>query len=128
MIEILALEGQRVGEPLTSAECEILAGTGVMSEELWTRARGLIERVFEAERESESDPRNFCGSMEWASDAAWSNVVELTYQVVDGLRPIPRLPGWARVKDKIALVGCGFLVVLLMLAGVIASGFIFHWK
>jgi len=128
MIEILACEAARAGTPLTPEECETLVGEGTMSEELAARARVLIQRIFESEKATKSDPRNFGGSMEWASDGASSNIVELTYQVADGLQPLPRLRGWARVKDTVALVICGMVAVLLMCGAVIAAGYIFHWK
>lgn len=128
MVELLAAEGQTLSMPLSDEEREVLVGGSAVSDELSAKARYLISHIFENEKQEDSDPRSFSQSMGWASDGAWSNIVGLTYQVADGLEPRPRLRGWARVKDMIALVGCGLLVVLVMFAVVTAAGFIFHWK
>jgi hypothetical protein len=128
MVDLLAAEGEILNVPLTSEERELLAGNDTMSAELSSKTKYLIAHILKNESQEDFDPRAFSSSMEWASDAAWANVVELTYEVIDGLKPFPRRRGWARLKDKIALIGCGLLVVLLMFAAVTAAGLIFHWK
>jgi len=127
MVDLLAGEGEIAGLPLTVEEREILAGGGAMADELSAKARLLIGRVFDKETREDSDPRSFSNAMLWATDPAWPNVAELVAQVVAERNPDRRLRGWARVKDMLQLVGCGLLVVLLMLAVVIAFG-LFHWK
>jgi len=128
MVDLLAAEGQTRGMPLTEGERSILAGEGPVSDDLAAKARRLITEILEREGASNADPRGFGGAMEWASDGAWSNIVELTYTAVDNRCPPPRLHGWSKAKDVFALIGCGLLVVLVMSAIVTAMVFIFHLK
>lgn len=128
MVEFVAAEGERAGTPLTAVECEILAGNGEISEDLSARILPLIGSIFNRERQEDSNPVSFGNAMMWASDGASSNIVELTYRVLDGSQPRPRLRGLARAKDIVALVISGMVVVFLMCVAVIAAGYVFHWK
>ncbi len=128
MVNLIAAEGDILNAPLTNEECGILEGDSAVSPELSAKAKYLIAHIFEIEKQEDSDPRSFENSMAWASDGASSNIVQLTYEVADGLNSVPRSQGWKRVKDRFALVGCGLIVVLLMFAAVTGAGFIFHWK
>jgi hypothetical protein len=128
MVDLLLAESEILNTPLTEEEREILAGNGLISDELCSKAKYLIGHVLENERQEDSDPQSFGNSMLWASDGGSSNVVELTHQVVDGVKPFPRGKGWPWVRDRMALIGCGVLVVLLMFAAVTIAGLMFHWK
>jgi hypothetical protein len=127
MVKLLAAEGEILGTPLTDEECETLAGNFAISDELSSKAKFLISRIFENEKQGDSNPRSFSNSMMWAVDPEWPNIAELTGQVASENQH-PRLRGWKWAKDKLALLGCGLLVVLLIFAAVIGAGFIFHWK
>ena len=130
MVDLLAAEGDVIGSPLTTDERELLAGQGQLPDELQQKARSLVGRMLDQDRcgARDEDPRTFNNSMEWAADSAWPNIVEITAQIATERKPDHRLHGWPLVKDKIFLIGCGVLAVLLMLTTVVAMGFVFHWK
>jgi len=135
MVELLANEADKSGSPSTDLERETLSNDrsrlDPMPEDLRQRAKELIGRIFEGEPwdEFERDPKCFSSSLQWAGDSSNSNVVALADEVAcDIARPGLPLHGWKRVNDAMQLVGCGLLVVLLMLAIVIGAGFLFNWK
>ncbi len=103
-----------------------------MPDELRRRAKNLIRKIFEAEHPDEFDEGrvSFGNSMLWAGDRSCPNVVALAEEVARDIRATtnPRLHGWRVVKDRMQLLGCGILVVLLMLVVVILAGIAFHWK
>lgn len=130
MVDLLAEEGEARQEVLTAEEQELLVGCQPITDELARTAKFLIGAILKNEtRESSDDPKSLGNSMTWASDGAWSNVVELTYEVADSINPAAtRLKGWPRVKDKLALIGCGLLVVVLMFVAVGIMAAVFRWK
>jgi hypothetical protein len=128
MVDLLAAEGEVVGVPLTDEEREILAGDGAMSEELRLKAHLLVGSMFDGKTGEDSDRRSFDSAMLLAQDPTWPNVVDIAVQVATERNPHRRLRGWALAQDRIQLVGCGLLAVLLMFVIVAVAGFIFHWK
>jgi hypothetical protein len=133
MVELLAKEAEKAGTPLTDHEKEILLQPSSespfsVSEELRRKAKTLISRIFEAEspEEFDRDPRSFSDSMLQAGDTAYSNIVALAEEVSRDIRP--PLHGWRLAKDRLQLIGCGGLVVLVMFVLVTIAGFVFHWK
>ena len=131
MVELLSVEAIKDGVPLTERDREILASAEPMPEILRQRAKDLITRIFEAEPfdDWERDPKCFSCSLEWAGDSRYPNIVALAEEVAcDIARPSAPLHGWKLAKDKLQLVGCGLLLVLLMFAIVAVAGFVFGWK
>ena len=131
MVELLSAEAIKDGVPLTERDREILASAEPMPEILRQRAKELITRIYESESldEWERDPKCFSCSLQWAGDREYPNIVALAEGVAcDIARPSAPLYGWKRVKDKLQLLGCGLLLVLLMFAIVAVAGFLFHWK
>lgn len=137
MMELLAKEAEKAGTPLTDPEKETLLqpyseSPLSVSEELRRKTKSLIARIFEAEspEEFDRDPRSFSDSMLQAGDTAYSNVVALAEEVARDIRETgyPPPQGWRLAKDRIQLIGCGCLVVLLMFVMVAIAGFVLHWK
>jgi hypothetical protein len=131
MVELLSVEAEKYGIPLTERDREILANSEPMPETLQQQAKELITRIYECESldEWERDPKCFSCSLQWAGDREYPNIVALSEEVAcDIARPSAPLHGWKRVKDKLQLAGCGLLLVLLMCAIVAVAGFLFGWK
>jgi len=137
MVELLAKEAEKAGTALTDQEKETLLQASSESpfsvpEDLRQKAKVLIRVIFEAEApdDLDRDPRNFSDSMLYAGDRGYSNVVALAEEVAREIREAasPQQRGRRRAKDRMRLVGCGILVVLLMFVVVFAAGIIFHWK
>lgn len=134
LVAILSREAETAGTPLTDTEKEILAREHSpnipIPEELRQSAKQLIARIFDAEPrdEFERDPKSFSNSLEW-TERGNPNIAVLAEEIS---RENPHLSppwyGWKRVKDRLQLVGCALIVILLMFAVVIALGFLFHWK
>jgi hypothetical protein len=134
MVELVASEGARVGTALGDEEKAILLAQPSrrcpVPEELVWKSRKLIEELLHREKEAgdRKDARSFGNSFDWA-DGANANIVVLTLGVLTNSPPLaPTLQGGKLIKDRIQLVGCGLIVVLLMLLTVIVAGNVFHWK
>lgn len=134
MLALLCNEAAKDGIPLTDEDRAILAQEGfdqdAIPEDLRKRVKDLIARILITESDSFTrDPKSFNDSIQWA-DPHYPNIVALAEEVARelGAEAYPPLRGWARVKDKIQLVGCGCLVVLLMFIAVIFAGYFFGWK
>jgi len=130
MVDLLSRQAEKDGVPLTDAEKEILLAAHSkgrpIPEDLRTRFLQLIERQLRQEREdgTHADPRSFDGSLEWAGDWGYPNIVQLADEVMCEFPPDLALPltGWKLFKDRLQLVGCGCAVVLCMfLIGAIMS-------
>lgn len=135
MVDLLSLQAQKAGTPLTPADQEMLARQSTrgdpLPEELRHKAKELIARIFEAEADAvERDPRSFSDSLQWAGDLGYPNIVALAEEVSCDISrtAFPPLRGWKRISDRMQLVGCAVLVVLLMFAVVISAGFLLGWK
>ena len=138
MVELVSTEAEKAGTPLSDPEKEILLNASYeptltqspIPEDLRKKAKSVIKRIFEAETQWESDenPKSFSNSMVYAGDTAYPNVVALAEEVVREFAETRRLHGWALVRNRLQLVGCGILVVLLMFVVVFLAGVVFHWK
>jgi hypothetical protein len=112
--------------PLTDAERRTLADEfeleTPLSEELSAKARKLIELVFDHEADID-DPKSLGNSLAWASEGRQSNVAALAEEIIVARAEKPsRLHGRKWIFDRIQLIGCGFVVViLLMLFGVVVD-------
>jgi hypothetical protein len=132
MVELLAKEAEIAGTPLTDLEKEILlqesSEHNSVLEELRQKVKDLTGRIFEAEASDELywDPRSFGNSMRWAGERRYPNVVALAEEVRRTAYPQPH--GWKLAKDRMQLIACGLLAVLLMFVVVIVAGVVFHWK
>jgi len=136
MVELLSEKAEKDGTPLTDSDRAILvkekSDVEPVPEDLRQRAKELIARMFVEEPwdEFESDPRSFGSSLQWAGDSGCPNIVSLTEEVAGEMRgeAFPPLQGWKLGKDRMQLIGCGMLVVLLIFAILIGAGFLFGWK
>jgi hypothetical protein len=119
-MEMLADEAMKDGLPLTEADKEILVAESVkpIPEVLRQRAGHLITRILEREPadEDERDQKCFSYALQWAADGRYPNIVALGREVASDMRPAIGLHGWRLLKDRLYLVGCGLLVVFLMMA------------
>ena len=135
MVELLAQQAASAGTPLTDEERETLiqarSRRHPLPEELRQKATDLIVKIFEAEDNATvGDPMSFSNAMYWADGEGYPRILALAEDVAcDTARATyPPLQGWRLVKDRVQLMGCGILLVLLMLAVVFVIGVVFHWK
>ncbi len=135
MVNLLAEEAVKAGCPLSDLDRKILREENpdneAIPEELRQRAKELIVRIFETEpwEDLERNPKDFGASLEWASDSHCSNVVMLAEEVACEIaHPLPRLHGWGLVKDKLQLVGCAVLFIVIIGASIAAIQALFGWK
>jgi hypothetical protein len=136
MVDLLSKEAERAGTPLTDLDKETLAeersSVKPLPDDLRDRAKELIARIFEAELSNEfvRGPKCFSSSLQWAGDLDYPNIVALAEEVYCDINPTAShsLHGWEFVKDRMQLIGCGVLAVLLMFAIGIGASFLFGWK
>jgi hypothetical protein len=135
MVKLLSDEAMKAGAPLSDLDKKILAEESSalepMPEDLRQRARQLIAQIFETEPwdEMERNPKDFGSSSEWAGDSGCRNIVVLAEEVAREIaRPSPPLHGWGFVKDKLQLVGCGVLFILLIATIIAGVQALFGWK
>jgi hypothetical protein len=126
MVVLLSREADASGAPLTQEEKETLlrdCKDGSFPEESRLRIGKLIEQILEKEQAdpTKADPKNFSRCMEWAGDQRYPHIVALTEEVVtSGGFGEPPLHGRRWIKDRVQLVGCALVAVLvMMLAAVI---------
>lgn len=135
MVELLSAEAEKSGTPLTDLDKEILSNGSSPEQvpgDLRQKAKKLITSLYLAEPwdEFERDPKSFGNSLQWAGDSRYPNIVALAEELAIEMRGTAFSPpqGWRLAKDRLQLIGCGLLVVLLMFAIVIGAGFMFGWK
>ena len=135
MVQLLAIEAEKIGIPLSDVEKELLLDETpdqeTLPQELREKAKGLIAKILETESgEFDRDPKSFLDSLQWAGDSGYVPVVALAEEVACeiGGNAYPPLKGWQKIKDRGLLIGCGLLVVLAIFAiGAIGTVF-FGWK
>jgi len=131
MVSLLSEEADRSGIPLTEAEKEILASeVGAPGEELRQKSLKLIGQILERDRatSSEENPKGFGACLEWV-EPDYPNIASLAEEVfTSGGFQVPPLHGSGWVKDRAQLIGCGFLVVVLMFLIVVVWSLIFDRK
>jgi hypothetical protein len=132
MVDLLAKEAESAGTPLSDRDKDILLQdhretNSLLTDELRQKATDSIRRLYELETSDENfwDPLSFGNSLEWGGDTRYPNIVALAEEVsCDMARMGPPLHGWKRFKDKLLLIGCGLLVVVLMMViGITISSF-----
>jgi hypothetical protein len=134
MVALLFQEAERHGNPLTETERQMLTREppDPLPEDLRIRVTNLINEILNREKATEigDDPKSFCASFEWASDNAFPQIVALTEEVITngGFGKVPPLHGRRWIKDRAQLIGCGLLVVVIMMLIGVIVGFIFHGK
>jgi hypothetical protein len=130
MIALIAAEAERSGSPLTEAEKVLLLShwdpETTVSEEFRSKAKNLIQQTLSHEADPDS-PRSLGNSVEWAGDQQYPTIVGLTEEVLLERSEKPRLGSKRRLVDLVQLVGCGLVVViLLMLFGAFVDWFFEH--
>jgi hypothetical protein len=136
MVELLSAKAEKDGTPLTESDRAILvkeiSDVEPVPEDLKQRAKALIARMFVEEPwdEFESDSKSFGSSLQWAGDLGYTNIVSLAEEVASEFigEAFTPLQGWKLAKDRMQLIGCGVLTVLLMFAIGIGASFLFGWK
>jgi hypothetical protein len=119
MVSLLSEEADRSGTPLTDVEREVLSSeTASPTEDLRQKASKLIRQIFEREQATapKENPKSFGACLEWV-EPDYPNIAALAEEVITsgGFGNVPPLHGRRWVKDRAQLIGCGVLVVLLML-------------
>jgi hypothetical protein len=135
MVNLLSDMAMKAGTPLSDLDRKILGEENpdneAIPEGLRQRAKQLIVRIFEGEPwdDLERDPKDFGSSLEWASDSRCSNIVMLAEEVACEIaHPLPHLHGWGLVKDKLQLIGCAVLFIVILGASIAAIQALFGWK
>jgi hypothetical protein len=134
MVELLAEEAELAGMPLSPDEKQILRREASIREpvpeELRSKAKTLIEQRLKREQAAgnSDDPKSFNNSLAWAGEPSYPNIVALTEDVFTSGPGDFRLEGRRWIKDKLQLVGCAVVVILVVGLLVTAFSVIFHWK
>lgn len=123
MLRLLCEQAERAGTALSDEEKKILLaekGHASPSSELRQKVDPLIKQLLQREATTQEckDPKSFGNTLEWAGDQANPNIVAFTEDVIcGGWSPggLPRLHRRAWLLDKAQLIGCGILIVVLML-------------
>src|ERR1700691_6104883 len=128
MVALIAAEAERAGTPLSEAEKQILLAhwdpETVVSEDFRTKAKRLIRQTFDYEADPD-DPISLGNSVEWAGDGSYPTIIALTEEVMLERGEKPRLRERRAVIDLIQLVGCGAVVVMLMMLAVVLFSWLF---
>jgi len=116
MISLFSEEADSSGTPLTEAEKEILRSEGRSPrEELRQKTLKLIGQIVERAQAtpSEENPKDFLACLEWV-EPDYPVIAALGEEVISSGRFGKVPPLHERVKDRAQLIGCGLLVVLIM--------------
>ena len=135
MVALVAAEAEKSGTPLSDEEWGLLLDDAISgdampetaaSEELDAKVRRLIEQRFDSEIEPD-DPKNLGNSLGWAGDGQYPRIVALTEDVIR-LRSEKSPRGRKWVIDRIQLVGCGVVAVVLLMLCAALFGWLFEHK
>jgi hypothetical protein len=132
MLALIAAEAERAGTPLNEAEKQLLLDhwdhKAIVPEEFRTKAKRLIEQTFDYEADPDS-PLSLGNSVEWAGDGSYPTIVALTEEVMlERSEKLPRLRGRRKIIDRLQLVGCGVVAVILMMLVVALLSWLFGHK
>ncbi|MGC2172127.1 MAG: hypothetical protein WA555_15575 [Candidatus Sulfotelmatobacter sp.] len=133
MVALIAAQAEKIGTPLSEEERRFLLDESapplcVVAQESDAKFTKLIGQTFDSEVEPD-DPKNLGNSTQWAGDRSYPRVVALTEQVILSRgEKFPQLRGRRRIIDLIQLVGCGFVVVILMMVVVALVSWLFGDK
>jgi hypothetical protein len=129
MVELVAAQAEKLGTPLSVEERGLLLEEAVppkiASEESEARFRTLIEQTFDSEVDPD-DPMNLGNSIQWAGAERYPKIVALAEEVVLSRgEKFPQLRGRRLMIDRMQLVGCGIVAVILMLLVVVLLSWLF---
>jgi hypothetical protein len=137
MVALVAAQAEKSGTPLSDEERRMLLDDAipadamprnVASEELDARVRRLIEQTFDGENDPD-DPKTLGNSLQWAGDRQYPRIVALTEDVIRSRRErFTRGKGRRWIVDRIQLVGCGVVAVILMMLFAAFLGWLFEHK
>lgn len=132
MVALVAAQADKVGAPLSEEERRLLlegaAPPKIAEEELDEKFRKLIEQTFDSEVEPD-DPKNLGNSVQWVGDDQYPRIVALAEDVIRSRREkFNRTRGRRRAIDRIQLVGCGLVAVMLLMLFAALLGWIFGHK
>ena len=131
MLGLIAAEAERAGTPLDEAEKQMLLGhldpETIFPEEFRTKAKKLIEQTFDYEADPDS-PISLGNSVGWAGDGNYPTIVALTEEVMRERGEKSPLRGRRKIIDLFQLVGCGLVVVILMMLVVVLFSWLFGSK
>lgn len=119
ILELLAKEAEKARIPLTDAERRTLTvkwdPATTIADELHAKARKLVELVFDHEADVDA-PKSLGNSLQWATESGHSNITVVIEEVIRSRNEaLPRLRGRKWIVDRIQLVGCGFVAIVLMM-------------
>jgi len=130
MVALVAAQAEKAGTPLSAEDRGLLLDDAMpenaASEELDAKVRRLIEQTFDSEIEPD-DPKNLGNSLGWAGDGQYPRIVALTEDVIR-LRSEKSPRGRKWVIDRIQLVGCGVVAVVLLMLCAALFGWLFEHK
>jgi hypothetical protein len=129
MVQLVAAQAEKLGTPLSVEEGGLLLEEAVphkiASEESEARFRTLIEQTFDSEVDLD-DPMNLGNSIQWAGAERYPKIVALAEEVVLSRgEKFPQLRGRRLMTDRMQLVGCGIVAVILMLSVVALLSWLF---
>jgi hypothetical protein len=132
MVVLISAEAERAGTPLSEAEKQILLRNWdpetILPEEFRSKAKRLVEQTFDYDADPD-DPLSLGNSVEWAGDWGYPTIVALTEEVMlERQEKFPRLRGRRKIIDLFQLVGCGIVVVVLMMLVVALFSWLFGSK
>lgn len=131
MLALIVAEAERAGTPLNEAEKQILLShcdpEALVQEEFLTKAKRLIEQTFNYEADPDN-PLSLGNSVGWAGERSYPTIVALTEEVMRERGEKSPLRGRRQIIDSIQLVGCGVIVVILMMLVVVMFGWLFGNK
>ncbi len=132
MVALVAAQADKVGAPLSEEEQRLLlegaATPKIAEEESDRRFRKLIEQAFDYEVNPD-DPMSLSSTVQWAGDGRYPKIVALAEEIIISRgEKRPRLRGRRQIIDLIQLVGCGVVVVILMMLVVALLSWLFGSK
>jgi hypothetical protein len=132
MVELISKRAIVEGHPLTQDEQRFLAAEKInrnpLLDDFQPRVKRLIELILDSEVDSH-DPKSLSNSLEWASDFGYSNVAAMIEEVcVSRAENFPKLHGRKWIADRVQLVGCGVLTVILLTLLVASIEYLFSGK
>jgi hypothetical protein len=133
MVALIAAQAEKIGTPLSEEERRLLLDESapapcIVPVESDAKFTKLIEQIFDSEVEPD-DPKNLGNSTQWAGDRSYPRVAALTEQVIlSRSEKSTRLRGRKWAIDRLQLVGCGVVAVILMMLVVALLSWLFGHK
>ena len=132
MVELISKRAIVEGHPLTQDEQRFLAAEKTdrnpLLDDFQVRVKRLIELILDSEVGSD-DPKSLSNSLEWASDAGYSNVAAMIEEVcLSRAESLPKLYDRKWMADRAQLVGCGIVAVILLMVFAASLEYLFSGK